>query len=92
MSIENKALLDSVGYAEHGEKSELGQLRGVGPFIEKKLNNLGIYTIKQVSRLNKKDIERVTKLLKYFPGRIERDKWVLQAKELLRVSEKKLKI
>ncbi len=64
------------------KKDDLKQIHGVGPFIEKKLNNLGIYTFEQISDFNIETINKVTDAIEFFPGRIERDNWVKQAKEL----------
>ncbi len=87
---EKKLLLNSIGAAKEADKEDLRQVRGIGPFIEKKLHLIGVYTIKQVSKFTKEDVERTTKLIKFFPGRIERDNWVFQAKEIIRVRERKL--
>ncbi len=51
-----------------------------------KLNVLGIYTFKQISNFNSEDVAAVTEAIEYFPGRIERDEWILQAKELVRIA------
>ncbi len=64
------------------KKDDLKLIHGVGPFIEKKLNNLGIYTFEQISDFNIDTINKVTDAIEFFPGRIERDNWVAQAKEL----------
>ncbi|MCX6111881.1 MAG: hypothetical protein NTY22_01135 [Proteobacteria bacterium] len=87
-----RLLLDSIGKASISEKEDLKQIRGIGPFIEKKLHQIGVYTIKQVANFKKEDITRATDLIKYFPGRIERDEWVFQAKELMRVMDKNLEL
>ncbi len=72
----------SFGKANASEKDDLKLISGVGPFIEEKLNGIGIYTFDQISRFSKEDIETVTQLIKFFPGRIERDKWTDQAEKL----------
>jgi len=64
------------------EKDDLKLINGIGPFIEKKLNNLGIYHFRQISNFNPILIGKVTQAIEFFPGRIERDNWVGQAKEL----------
>ena len=81
---QRKNMLDygSFGTASAEEKDDLKQINGIGPFIEKKLNALDIYTFKQISNFNAKDIEAVNKAIEFFPGRIERDDWVGQAREL----------
>ncbi len=73
---------DSFGKADASQKDDLKLISGVGPFIEEKLNGIGIYTFDQISKFKKEDIETVTELIKFFPGRIERDKWTDQAKNL----------
>lgn len=75
---------ESIGTATEADKDDLKLISGVGPFIEKKLNSIGIYTFKQVSNFTKQDIEDVTELIQFFPGRIERDNWVGQAKKLMK--------
>lgn len=60
---------------------DLKQLKGVGPGIEKTLNELGFYHFDQVASWRKKEIEWVDSRLK-FKGRIERDEWIKQAKTL----------
>ena len=87
-----RLLLNSIGKVSASEKDDLKQIRGIGPFIEKKLHQIGVYTIKQVASFKKEDVTRATELIKYFPGRIERDEWVFQAKELMRVMDKNLEL
>ena len=60
---------------------DLKAISGVGPALEKKLNELGVYTYDQIASWKKADIEWVDDQLK-FRGRIERDDWVKQAKKL----------
>ena len=60
------------------------EIKGIGPFIEGKLNEIGIYTFEQVSKFDKDFIELVTDAIQFFPGRIKRDNWVGQAKKLLK--------
>ncbi len=64
------------------KNDDLTKISGVGPFIEKKLNGLGICTFEQISEFTPDTIEKVTKAIEFFPGRIERDNWVKQASEL----------
>ena len=73
-----------IGVASAAEKDDLKKINGIGPFIEQKLNNVGIYTYKQISRFTDYEIETVTQLIEFFPGRIKRDNWKQQALSLLR--------
>jgi len=75
---------DSFGKASEADRDDLKLINGIGPFIEKKLNGIGIYTFKQISKFSSKDIEDVTNLIEFFPGRIERDKWTKQAQDLIK--------
>ena len=60
---------------------DLTKISGVGPVIVGKLNDLGITTFKQVAEFKAADIAEIDEKLN-FKGRIERDEWVKQAKEL----------
>jgi large subunit ribosomal protein L21 len=55
---------------------------GVGAALEKKLNALGVTSLKQIAEWTPEDIERIDGELA-FKGRIEREEWVEQAKDLL---------
>jgi len=77
-----------IGTASFETKNNLQKINGIGPSIEGKLNNIGIFTFKQISNFNSKDITKVTELIKFFPGRIERYDWVGQAYEHINNIEK----
>ncbi|NOT75237.1 MAG: hypothetical protein HOP08_09935 [Cyclobacteriaceae bacterium] len=68
-------------------KSDLTLISGIGPAIQKKLNELGIYTFQQLSELTPEMIERITEKIKFFPDRIGRDNWIGQAAALTRVKK-----
>lgn len=76
-------LSTTLGTAEEGVKDDLKKISGVGPVYEKTLNGIGIYTFEQVSKLTPETIEAIEELTGYFPGRIERDNWIGQAKDLM---------
>lgn len=81
---EVKAALGSkITAASADQKDDLKLINGVGPFIEQKLNNLGIYTFEQVSQFDDELSNQVTDAIEFFPGRIQRDDWVGQAKVLM---------
>lgn len=86
---EKKHLLDfsSFGNARAEEKDDLKMISGIGPFIEKRLNAVDIYTLRQISNFTAKDIEAINVAIVYFAGRIERDEWVAQARELVNNEE-----
>lgn len=72
---------DRIGRATAAEADDLKDIVGIGPFLERKLHSLGIYTFRQVANFTKEDIAKVNELIEFFPGRIDRDNWVDQAKE-----------
>ena len=90
-SIDFKVL----GTAKASEKDDLQVIKGIGPFIEEKLNALGIYTYLQISKMTDKLEDQVNEAIEFFPGRVKRDQWVNQAKILLgedvKLDEKALK-
>ncbi len=61
-------------------KDDLTKIKGIGPFIEKRLNMLGIYSFEQLSQLEPEMVERVGAAIEFFPGRIARENWIGQAK------------
>ena len=72
----------TLGVASASEKDDLKAIKGIGPFIEEKLNALGIYTFEQVSKMTAKIEEEVNIAIEFFPGRVKRDEWAKQAKKL----------
>jgi len=79
---------DRIGLATTAEKDDLQRIKGIGPFLEEKVNALGIYTFAQIGRFNKGDVQLVNDAIEFFPGRIERDEWVKQAKVLAKEAKK----
>ncbi|MEL7538457.1 MAG: hypothetical protein AAFZ58_13795 [Pseudomonadota bacterium] len=62
---------------------DLKRIRGVGPVLERTLNALGIHSLTQIANFSPDDVERISAQLPQFPGRIERDRWIEQARSLL---------
>ncbi len=71
---------DRIGRASAADADDLKDIVGVGPFLERKLHSLGIFTFRQVGNFTKEDIDKVNEIIEFFPGRIERDNWVSQSK------------
>jgi len=71
----------TVDAPKNGKADNLKQIGGVGPKIEKLLNSLGIYHFEQVAGWTEQEIAWVNSEIS-FKGRIEREKWVEQAKAL----------
>lgn len=63
------------------EVDDLKEINGVGPALEEKLNDIGIYRFEQIANWTEANIAEFDERLS-FKGRIERDEWVAKAKEL----------
>ncbi len=74
-----KLNFENFGTADSNNKDNLTKIEGIGPYIEEKLNEIGIYNYDQISKFTFEDIRILTDLIDFFPGRIERDDWVGQA-------------
>ena len=68
--------------ATDGEPDDLKKIKGIGPKFEGDLNAKGVYYFRQIAAWKPADIKMVDEIIDSFPGRIERDEWVKQAKEL----------
>ena len=73
------------GYLDQpeGQADDLKKISGVGPKLEEKLNDAGIWHYWQVAALTKEAIDKIDQELN-FKGRIERDNWKSQARELMK--------
>ncbi len=66
----------------NGSRDNLKAIKGVGPAIEKTLNEMGIFRYQQIADMSEYDIDRVAKRLKGFRSRIYREDWIGQARDL----------
>ena len=64
-----------------GEEDDLKRIKGIGPVNEKALNELGIYKFSQIAAWTPANVDWVEDFMS-FPGRIEREDWIAQAKTL----------
>jgi len=80
-SQKNIAPLD-VTYFASTSSDDLKRIKGIGAGIEKKLNEFGITTFAQIALWTEEDVETINQILS-FKGRIERELWREQAKELM---------
>ncbi|MFC3615736.1 NADH-quinone oxidoreductase subunit E [Lutimaribacter marinistellae] len=67
--------------AREGKPDDLQQLKGVGPKLEATLNEMGFYHFDQIAAWTPEQVAWVDSRLK-FKGRIERDGWIAQSREL----------
>lgn len=65
-----------------GEKDSLQDIKGIGPVMEKLLNEIGIFHYNQLARMNESDCLWISDRIRTFPKRIKRDRWQQQAVEL----------
>lgn len=63
-------------------RDDLKAIKGVGPSIERTLNELGLFRYQQIADLRENDIDRIAQRLKGFQGRIHRENWIGQARDL----------
>lgn len=63
-------------------RDKLQQIKGIGPAIEKTLNEMGIFRYHQIAEMSEYDIDRVAQRLKGFRSRIYREDWIGQARDL----------
>ncbi len=68
------------GAARH---DDLKRIKGIGPVMERSLNEAGIHSFEQLAKLTKPEIEQLTAAIAAFPGRIEREDWVGSARRIL---------
>src|SRR5690606_35523771 len=61
---------------------DVSLISGFGPVLKDKLAEAGITSLKQIATLKKKDVAKLDEELS-LGGRIEREEWVAQAKELM---------
>jgi len=67
--------------ARAGGKDNLQLIKGVGKVLEELLNETGIYHFDQIANLSAEEVSWLDNSM-LFPGRIEREKWVAQSKDL----------
>jgi large subunit ribosomal protein L27 len=77
-------LLKAVGTADKASKDDLKKISGVGPKLEEALNDAGIYTYEQVSKMKAKEFDILDELVSGTKARAERDDWTGQAKKLMK--------
>ena len=70
------------GLAEGVNADDISLIGGIGPKLLKGLNDIGITTLAQIAAWSDSDVERIETELKQ-KGRVAREEWIEQAKELL---------
>ena len=72
----------SGGGANGEHRDDLQLIKGVGPAIEKTLNEMGICRFDQIAEMSEYEIDRIARKLKGFRSRIYREDWIGQARDL----------
>lgn len=88
--VEEVEAIDEVEFVEElddvdesNQRDNLKKIKGVGPAIEKTLNEMGIVRFQQIADMSEYDIDRVAQRLKGFRSRIYREDWIGQARDYL---------
>ena len=61
---------------------DLTEIKGIGKVIERRLRELGITSFRQLAELSPEEAKRINEAID-FPGRVEREHWIEQARALL---------
>ncbi len=73
----------SLTKARGGKPDDLKLIKGVGPKLEALCNKLGFYHFDQIASWTEKEIAWVDGNLEGFKGRVTREDWVQQARDLM---------
>ena len=65
-----------------GQADDLKRINGIGPVLEARLNDLGVFHFHQIAGFSNDDIGWIAAQMNAFPNRILRDRWVDQAADL----------
>ncbi len=88
---ETAAAAKPSGAADQGAADNLSLISGVGPKIKQSLDELGYTRFAQIAALTPEEIETIETALKS-KGRIARDEWIDQARELMAGNPPRAKI
>ena len=68
----------------NGAPDDLKIIKGIGPKLEKMLHGMGFYHFDQIANWTDAEVSWVDQNLEGFFGRVTRDRWIEQARELVR--------
>ncbi len=72
----------SLAAARDGKPDDLKLIKGVGPVLEQLCHKLGYFHFDQIAAWTASEIAWVDDNLEGFKGRVTRDEWVVQARDL----------
>ncbi len=84
IEIDVDKLLHSIGTSTKADADDLKEIDGIGPVYEERLNEVGVYTYEQISKLKAADRDELSALEGITREKIESEEWSKQAKELLK--------
>ena len=73
---------EALSQARGGQPDDLKMIKGVGPKLEKMLHSLGFFHFDQIAGWTADEVAWVDENLEGFKGRVSRDDWVEQARQL----------
>jgi molybdopterin-containing oxidoreductase family membrane subunit len=76
-------LFNVIGESSEDKKDDLKKINGLGPVMETKLNEIGIYSYAQLAKMTNVEYNLLDEITGTMPGRAEKDDWAGQAKELM---------
>ncbi len=82
-NIRLTAIFTKIGVANI-KADDLKLIKGIGKVFENNLFSIGINSFEQIAKLDANTITLVEEVTKYFPGKIEREDWINQAKQLMK--------
>jgi predicted flap endonuclease-1-like 5' DNA nuclease len=65
-----------------GAADDLTAIRGLGEVLEQRLNDLGVYCYRQLAQMTPENAHWIAMKIHVVPGRILRDRWAEQAREM----------
>ena len=74
----------TIGVATASDKDDLTAIKGIGPVLQGKLNDSGIFTLKQLSKVTPEIEGQIDEAIGNFPGRLSRADVFNQARELVK--------
>lgn len=80
---EAKAAPELLDAPRGGVADDLKEIRGIGPALEQLLNAAGVWHFDQIAAWRARDIAFIDERMTGFHGRIGRDRWVQQARDIL---------
>ncbi len=69
------------------EREDLQTLRGIGPAMHRKLNEHGVYRLRQLALMDSEGLHRLAALLSIGASQVTRHNWPRQARRLLHMPE-----